>query len=143
MPDNPKKDKPLSTHRSYIQRLSLPDIPQNHWCDFRRDYESGLSLKAIAQKYVCDPRTVRTLMNLNKGSAEIGKQRAPTVLTKWLPKIRALYQELSDEGMSICIISRHITEQLKKEGYRGTERTIRNYLRTQYFVIPDPDVPDE
>lgn len=120
------------------KRLSLPDIPEEKWCDFRREYESGMTLKAIAEKHVCDPRTVRVFLSLNKSSQEIGRQRAPTILSPWLSQVEQLYQEYSRDGEGICQISRKITLALKQCGYTGTERTIRNHLRSKYHVTRHP-----
>ena len=49
---------PPFSHR----RLSLPDLPEEKWSDFRKDHEGGMTLKAIAEKYMCDPRTVRNYL---------------------------------------------------------------------------------
>ena len=58
---------PPFSHR----RLSLPDLPEAKWSDFSKDHEGGMTLKAIAEKYMCDPRTVRIFLMLNKNSSEI------------------------------------------------------------------------
>ena len=66
------------------KRLNLPDLPQEEWCDFRWDYESGMTLKQIAAKYICDPRTVRQSLLRNADSRCIGHRRAPTILDPYL-----------------------------------------------------------
>ena len=103
---------PPFSHR----RLSLPDLPEEKWSDFRKDHEGGMTLKAIAEKHVCDPRTVRVFLSLNKSSQEIGRQRAPTILSPWLSQVEQLYQEYSRDGEGICQISRKITLALKQCG---------------------------
>ena len=128
----------LSTARPAIHRLPLPDIPRDRWCDFRREYEAGMSLKAIAAQHICDPRTVRRLLLLNKGSEHIGQQHAPTVLDPWVPLIQEQLQTLPEGSVGICTASRAITARLRQDGYTGSERTVRNYLRSRYHIeAPD------
>ena len=80
-------------------RFQLPEIPHGCWCDFRRDFESGMTLKSIGIKYHCDQRTVRSCIILNKSSAELGHQYAPTKLEPYIPEIERLYQILSNGGI--------------------------------------------
>ena len=56
----------------YGNRILLPDIPKEQWSDFRTDFENGMTLKDIADKYHCDPRTVKTALPLNRGSSDFG-----------------------------------------------------------------------
>ena len=79
-------------------RFQLPEIPRGCWCDFRRDFESGMTLKSIGIKYHCDQRTVRSCIILNKSSSELGHQYAPTKLEPYIPEIERLYQILSSGG---------------------------------------------
>ncbi|MBQ9155511.1 MAG: hypothetical protein IJ137_01875 [Eubacterium sp.] len=76
----------------------LPSLPEDQWCDFRRDYESGSTLKAIAAKYLCDPRTVRRCIMLNKSSCELGRQTAPTKLAPYHSMIDRLYVKYIKES---------------------------------------------
>ncbi len=76
-------------------------------------------------------------LHLNRNSWEIGHQRAPTILVPWMSEIHRLYAEWNDGHTGICQISRRITLQLKTSGYTGSERSIRNYLREQYFHIEE------
>lgn len=131
-------------------RLYLPDYPQEEWCDFRQDYESGMTLKQIAEKYLCDPRTVRKSITANKSSSEIGSQTAPTKLAAFAERIDALYGEYvfrspdsSSGKQGICEISRRITDQLQQDGYTGSERTVRNYLRSNYQFVARQDEEDK
>lgn len=80
-------------------RFQLPEIPRGCWCDFRRDFEAGMTLKSIGIKYHCDQRTVRSCIILNKSSAELGHQYAPTKLEPFIPEIERLYQILSRGGI--------------------------------------------
>ena len=131
------------------RRLHPPDIHENEWCDFRRDYEAGMTFKKIAEKYHCDPRTVRKCIMTNRSSSEIGKQSEPTKLAAYVERIDSLYQDfiliqrVSHMKSGICDISRKITRILSDEGYTGSERTVRNYLRNTYQFVTDPDEPWE
>lgn len=125
-----------------------PPIPKDEWCDFRLEYESGSTLKEIAEKHFCDPRTVRRCISSNKSSTELGRQTEPTKLAPYYDMIDTLFQQIiidkeadpgSDNKVGICEISRIITQQLISQGYTGSERTVRNYLRKkcQYIVHTD------
>ena len=128
-----KAERILEYCKPEKHRLSLPDLPESAWCDFRRDYASGMTLKAISEKYFCDPRTVRRCLILNKDSKDLGRQGAPTILEPYVPLITSLW-EAQDKCTGICHSSREITDQLRKTGYTGTERTVRNYIRSRYFA---------
>jgi len=125
--------------------LPLPDIPESEWCDFRRDYESGMTLKKIAEKYYCDSRTVKRFIWYNRSSSELGKQMVPTKLEPFIDRLECLFGRYIEnaEHIGICEISRRITEQLINEGYSGGERTVRNYLRARYQHVTDPDEPEK
>ena len=114
--------------------LLLPDIPPSQRCDFRRDYDSGMTLKAIGQKYHCDPRTVRRCLQTNRSSTELGHQMAPTKLAPYLPLLENLISK-NENPPTICRLSREITAALQGAGYTGSERTVRNYLRSRYHTI--------
>lgn len=115
-------------------RLPLPELSPDEWSDFRRDYENGMSLKDIADKYICDPRTVRNLLIINRNSYEIGRQRVPTRLDPYIELIEN-YCSSSDGETGICALSRQITAEIQKQGYRGSERTVRNYLRSRFYIL--------
>lgn len=141
------KEKTITYNRTTQRgRLSsVREIPESEWCDFRRDYESGMTLKTIAEKYICDPRTVRRCILTNKPSADLGKQTEPTKLAAYADRIEVLFLNISHDRnvQGICDISRKITAVLKEEGYTGSEWTVRNYLRRQYQFVTDPDEPWE
>ena len=113
----------------------LPDLPEDEWCDLRREYEKGKTLKHLASEYICDPRTVRRCLMLNKNISDIGKQTAPKKLNAYLSRIDQLYADFSKEYIGICSISSHITKQLIIEGYTGSERTVRNYLSSRFYSV--------
>ena len=140
------KEKTIIYNRTaQSRRIPLPDLPEYEWCDFRCDYESGMTLKDVAEKYFCDPRTVRRCIFSNKSSGELGKQMEPTKLAAFSEQIDSLYweiaeaQEILKKKFGICDISRRITAELAAEGYTGSERTVRNYLRSHYQFVTDPD----
>ena len=163
-----------------------PDIRPHLRCDFRIDFDAGMTLKQIGDKYHCDQRTVRACILRNKSSAELGRQFAPTKLQPYFDEIDRLYQQslrycheqersssstvsnsvgnLTDKPVesssfpvdirpgtsenvpdlpkpdrksngdvpSIMQLSRDITAAISAKGYTGSERTVRNYLRTHY-----------
>jgi len=143
------KEKIIDNRTRQRERIPLPDIPEDQWCDFRRDYESGMTFKKIAEKYVCDSRTVKSCILNNKSSNELGSQRKPTKIASFVDLIDTEYQEIvfgksfASEEIGICEISERITELLKQNGYTGGERTVRNYLRITYQFARDPEEPGE
>ena len=143
------KEKIIDNRTRQRERIPLPDIPTDQWCDFRRDYESGMTFKKIAEKYVCDSRTVKSCILNNKSSNELGSQRKPTKIASFVDLIDTEYQEIvfgksfASEEIGICEISERITEWLKQNGYTGGERTVRNYLRITYQFARDPEEPGE
>ena len=54
-----------------------------------------------------------------------------------------LMQQTLHKKSGICDISRKITRIITDEGYIGSERTVRNYLRNTYQFVTDPDEPWE
>ena len=143
------KEKIIDNRTRQRERIPLPDIPTDQWCDFRRDYESGMTFKKIAEKYVCDSRTVKSCILNNKSSNELGSQRKPTKIASFVDLIDTEYQEIvfgksfASEEIGICEISERITELLKQNGYTGGERNVRNYLRITYQFARDPEEPGE
>lgn len=123
-----------SIRRYRDAHLSLPDLPPEEWSDFRKDYENGMSLKDIADKYVCDPRTVRNLLIINRNSFDIGRQRVPTRLDPYIELIEDFCSS-SDRKTGICTLSRQITARIQELGYKGSERTVRNYLRSRFYIL--------
>ena len=112
------------------ERLLLPDLPREQWSDFRADFEAGMTLKDIATKYHCDPRTVRTSLPLNRGSSDFGKWTSPKKLEAHIDSISRVI--CTTTGFkSLSTLSQHITSEIQKEGYTGGERTVRNYLHTR------------
>ena len=121
------------------QHITFPDIPPDKWCDFRKDFEEGMTMKALGEKYCCDPRTVRKCLLQNRSSQDIGCQTAPTKLTPYLPEINRLFHKYSPAAANLCMLSRQITEDLQSIGYVGSERTVRNHLRSIFYAISDKE----
>ena len=130
---------PLPSRKDHKnKRLTLPDLPKEKWCDFRIDYETGMTLKEIGAKYICDPRTVKRNLQLNIGSTRIGYRHTPTILAPYLSLIDH-YLKIHDDHSGICRASDQLTKQLRDAGYTGSERTVRNYLRANYYTLERKD----
>lgn len=115
------------------ERLVLPHVLQEEWCDFRIAFESGMTLKDIAIKFHCDPRTVRNAIANNRGSADLGKWTSQKKLEAHLDAItKVLGQTTSIKSLSN--LSQQITSEIQKNGYTGGERTVRNYLYSRSDV---------
>ncbi len=140
--DQTNQQTPIPYNKKLSLALQLPDLPPEQWSDFRREFEThkGITLKEIARKYHCDPRTVRKHLLLNKGSADLGRHLHPTKLTPFLDAIGQMYEtytKTSGSPRGICQISQEITEKLRESGYIGSERSIRNYLRKKYYIVEE------
>ena len=139
------KEKIVDNRTRQCGHLPLPDIPEEAWCDFRRDYESGMTLKRIAEKYYCDSRTVKSCILNNKSSTEHGSQKKPTKIAAYVDLIDSEFRKIISDrnyvsgGVRICEISEKITETIQQSGYDGSERTVRNYIRITYQFPRDLD----
>ena len=89
----------MEQHR---RKLSLPHLDKCEWSDLRREYESGMSVNAIAEKHVCDPRSVRRALKYNHSSAEIGKRVKPAITERYREQIREYYGKFNTGGKSSC-----------------------------------------
>lgn len=88
----------------------------------------------IAEKYFCDPRTVKSCIVYNKPSDRLGKQSVPTRLSPYcgyiddyLTKPETI-QTLQQSRLNISALTRDIFHILQVHGYTGCERTVRNYV---------------
>ena len=115
------------------ERIVLPNVPRELWSDFRIDFENGMSLKDIASKYYCDPRTVRAALSNNRGSADFGKWSSQKKLEAHIDSISAVISDTT-QIKSLSELSRQITSKIQEEGYSGGERTVRNYLSSRSDV---------
>ena len=114
-------------------RFTLPDLPRHQWCDIRTAYiEKNLSLSALAEIYQCDARTIKSCLIRNKSSGALGKKSTPTRIDPFKEDLQDLLtrhlQQLPEDIHSIYQLSRHLLPLLEECGYRGSERTLRNYL---------------
>ena len=115
-----------------------PAVPRRRWCDFRCDFESGMTLKSIGEKYHCDQRTVRRCILLNKNSTDLGRQYAPTKLAPYIQEIDILFNQcmhrlsIGGKPCGITQLSRQIMQEICKKGYTGSIRLIQNHLRSKY-----------
>lgn len=120
-------------------RLPLPDIPREMWCDFRIDYEEKhMNLVQLAAKYYCDPRTVRSCLQRNKSSSDLGKKSTPTRIQHYENHIHTLLSSLTSAELkdvsSIYGLSHYLYPKLQEMGYTASERTLRNHLQKQPYI---------
>lgn len=136
------KNMNLSTkreNRKYNIRFPLPDIPREKWCDFRIDFvENHMTLVQISEKYYCDPRTVRSCIQHNKSSFELGKKTTPVRIQIYENTIYELLsrnvRQISADISSVYGLSQYLYPILKDLGYSGSERTLRNHLQKQPYI---------
>jgi len=86
--------------------FTLPDLPRARWCDFRIKYiEQHMTLRELADEYMCDPRTVRACLIHNKSSSSLGKKTVPTrknrqeLLPLMVLELSSVYEEDEEELM--------------------------------------------
>lgn len=132
LPERPERK------RHYI-RLSLPELPREMWCDFRIDYEEKhMNLVQLAAKYYCDPRTVRSCLQHNKSSSDLGKKSTPTRIQHYENRIHTLLSSLApaelEDVSSIYGLSHYLYPKLQEMGYTASERTLRNHLQKQPYI---------
>ena len=120
-------------------RFSMPDLPRELWCDFRVDYvENHMTLVQLAEKYYCDPRTVKNCIRHNKSSFELGKKTTPTRIQVHDKHIKELVIEneafIFSDITSIYGLSQYLYPMMQENGYSGSERTLRNYLQKSPYI---------
>lgn len=49
------KEKLIDNRTRQRERIPLPNYPESEWCDFRRDYESGMTLKKLPRNTAVIP----------------------------------------------------------------------------------------
>ena len=119
--------------RGTRQRLIIADaIPEAQWCDVRREYlVEGKTVAQIAHERGCGVRAVSRLIKSNRNYSEIGKRQTPSVLDGYHEKIEVMLKNIDyHEGYQITLISTTLFPILQAEGYQGSERTLRDYIRT-------------
>lgn len=129
----------IRERRKHNIRFPMPDIPREMWCDFRVDFvENRMTLVQLAEKYYCDPRTVRSCIQHNKSSFDLGKKSTPTRIQIYEKQIHELISQnvdqLPENIDSVYGLSRHLYPALQEMGYTGSERTLRNHLQKQPYI---------
>lgn len=116
-----------------------PDLPESEWCDFRKDYESGMTFVEIGARYYCDPRTVKACIIHNKPSTMLGRHSIPSKLEPYCETVDRMISELTGQNQpsrrNISAVTQKIFQVIRAEGYSGCERTVRNYIDKQVKSI--------
>lgn len=115
------------------RRLLIDDrIPEEQWSDARRQYileEKSLSL--IGKEQHMDPRTVSKLVKNNWNFDRVGKHQSPSKVEPYAGAILDLLTSGCFHRYSgIMTVSEKILARIRSLGYTGSERTLREYLKT-------------
>ena len=115
------------------RRLQIDDqIPEEQWSDARRQYileEKSLSL--IGKEQHMDPRTVSKLVKNNWNFDRVGKHQSPSKVEPYADAILDLLTSGCFHRYSgIMTVSEKILAHIRSLGYTGSERTLREYLKT-------------
>lgn len=115
------------------RRLQIDDqIPEEQWSDARRQYileEKSLSL--IGKEQHMDPRTVSKLVKNNWNFDRVGKHQCPSKVEPYAGTILDLLTSGCFHRYSgIMTVSEKILARIRSLGYTGSERTLREYLKT-------------
>lgn len=115
------------------RRLQIDDqIPEEQWSDARRQYileEKSLSL--IGKEQHMDPRTVSKLVKNNWNFDRVGKHQSPSKVEPYAGAILDLLTSGCFHRYSgIMTVSEKILARIRSLGYTGSERTLREYLKT-------------
>ena len=105
------KEKLIDKRTRQRERIPLPDYPESDWCDFRRDYESGMTLKKLPKNTAAiHVRSKDAFGTTNRApnSAARGSRRKSPHLLIWSilnirksSSIRALLQKKSGSARSL------------------------------------------
>lgn len=110
------------------RKITLPDIPEEKKCFFRKEYDRGKSLQQIALENYCDRRTVRIAIIHNRD--EIGQQTVDSKTDKYKHRIERLLETIP-KSRSLFSKSTQIAKALNESGIEISERSIRNYIKKQ------------
>ena len=115
------------------RRLLIDDqIPEEQWSDARRQYileEKSLGL--IGKEQHMDPRTVSKLVKNNLNFDRVGKHQSPSKVEPYAGAILDLLTSGCFHRYSgIMTVSEKILARIRSLGYTGSERTLREYLKT-------------
>ena len=115
------------------RRLQIDDqIPEEQWSDARRQYileEKSLSL--IGKEQHMDPRTVSKLVKNNWNFDRVGKHQSPSKVEPYADAILDFLTSGCFQRYSgIMTVSEKILARIRSLGYIGSERTLREHLKT-------------
>ena len=98
-------------------------------------YRSGYSVSEVAEIIGCDRRTAAKLIKNNLSIEEIGKwDGSHKKLAGFAGMINSFTDTRITKYSSLLSFSKDLYTLLVKEGYTGSERTVRNYLSRQKKV---------
>lgn len=115
------------------RRLLIDDqIPEEQWSDARRQYiMEEKSLGRIGKEQHMDPRTVSKLVKNNLNFDRVGKHQSPSKVEPYAGAILDLLTSGCFHRYSgIMTVSEKILARIRSLGYTGSERTLREYLKT-------------
>ena len=115
------------------RRLQIDDqIPEEQWSDARRQYIlEEKSLGRIGKEQHMDPRTVSKLVKNNWNFDRVGKHQSPSKVEPYAGAILDLLTSGCFHRYSgIMTVSEKILARIRSLGYTGSERTLREYLKT-------------
>lgn len=128
--------------RVQLRPLKINDsIPESEWKRPRREYfQEGKTLAQLAEKHFLDYRTVRRLIQQNDDWDDLNKH--PSALDPYKPMIIEIMEHTrSPSPIGITTISIRIHETLREAGYTGSERTVRNYIRSLQGTAAGKEAP--
>lgn len=115
------------------RRLLIDDqIPEEQWSDARRQYIlEEKSLGRIGKEQHMDPRTVSKLVKNNWNFDRVGKHQSPSKVEPYSDAILDFLTSGCFQRYSgIMTVSEKILARIRSLGYTGSERTLREYLKT-------------
>lgn len=98
-------------------------------------YLSGKTVSEVAEMLGCERRTAARLIRSNLDTSDIGRwDTSHKKLCGYTEIINVYVNDNIDDYSSVIALSRDLFHLLKKSGYTGSERTIRNYLNQQEHI---------
>lgn len=102
----------------------MEHIPDNELNTLTREYQSGLTYKAIAEKHYIDQRTAKRYVQLNLSLEEYEHRPYSSILDPYKEQIR---QAIEPGDYSV----KEIFEDLKQKGYTGSYSLLYRFIREQ------------
>ena len=116
------------------RRLYIPEQPSEPKEPLRL-YLSGKSAAEVAEIIGCERRTAARLIKENLDVNDIGKWNSShSKLSGYAELIHDYTVMHSEKHSSLLSLSTAIFTLLQKNGYTGSERTVRNYLSRQEWI---------